>query len=416
MAKKLYVFLTSFLLTSSVFAQGVNVLLKSDSQREVTSKGVFKFIKTSENAEVLGVLTQIPLPDNSGVSNVTGEGVEFQPKWQKNPGRLLVFLGGMSNSLQITLKSGQQVNYQADVLLKKSVLLNTGCSPMGISVPEKKLDKKVIFVGLKCTKNKEKNLVHVSVPRELELRTSNSFELSGKGERWKIYDARQLGDQQSSLASFNYQWEDSNFSFQIRSRLSASKAPTVIVKKTESFFNGQLGLGLAQLAYTTPTQSQSAMSPLVSALLGTQAYLWNLVGRVQLDFAMPLSGQQFYSFSLGTGPEFKLGNTLLGIYAEYLALGQDETETQTSFTHSQMGVGLQVARRGEKSSYGLIAQYNGLGGTSTHIGFRLFYQYKVESGALWGGFLGMGQQTATSALTNNDSEFSQMMAALTYGF
>jgi hypothetical protein len=367
------------------------------------------FVTVEEGVKAAVLIVALPLEGTA--TGATGDGVSYNPAWQKKPGKVLVGLGRLLSTVTVNTASGEQV-YKVKVQYSGAPLFENGCAPMGIRVKSLDFGKLPFFVGMKCEKVGEKETLHLSVPGELEWDRNDLFEIAGKGERWKMFDLTQVGTNSTGQTRFGFRYKEKSFPMEIQR--DKEKGKVEIIK--ENFFNLRVGLGIAQLSYTTPLASAGATSPLLYTDITTLPYVWRMRALSALMFAMPLSGQQHYNFLFATGPQFSLGSSTLLLLGEYIATGQDESETSTSFSHSQMGVGFKfIMKTGSVSSLSLHASYSGLGGDSTHTGVRLHYEQQ-GSKHTWGGLLSYGMQTAKSQLTGNNSDFSQIIGAGTYTF
>lgn len=400
------VFILILLLSTSVYGISAKVTF---NQNTVQLPVKMTFVTVDEGVKAAVLLVALPI---EGVATgATGDGVFFNPAWQKKSGKAFVGLGRLISTVNVVTASGEQT-YKIKVPYSGPPLYENGCEKLGIRVKSLDFGKLPLFLGMKCEKNGEKELLHLSVPGELEWDSNDLFEIAGKGERWKMFDLTQVGNNSSGTNRFGFRYKDKSFSLVLQRDKEQGKVEIT----QESFFKIRVGLGVAQLSYTTPLASAGATSPLLYTDISTQPYAWNLRALSALMFAMPLSGQQHYNFLFATGPQFSLGSSALLLLGEYTATGQDESETSTSFSHSQMGVGLKfIMKTGSVSNLSLHASYSGLGGDSTHMGFRLHYEQK-GSKATWGGLLSYGMQTAKSSLTGNSSDFSQIVGAGTYSF
>ncbi len=400
----------------SAHADGVVLLKNGRSGRVSKHKFILKFIPNDEGAKVLYALTKIPVGTQSAIKNVSGDHVFFNNKWKNKGGSIFIGLGDLKSKFEVETASGETIPFIYRLKVQKSKFMVQDCEPEKLSLAEKTYTGPSIFVGVICTKKDGEARVHVTVPGSFDLESSSLFEVAGKGERWKSFNIKQIASSSDSSTNLKYRWNNKTLNLKIKTEIGQAQ-PEIIVQKEESPFQFHFGVGGAQVGYTTPVQDNSSVSPVLHAQAITKPFLFNLIGRVDVNFAMPLSGLQFYSFNVGTGPNFTFGNSSFGLFLEYLALGEDEAETATSFSHSQVGGGVEL-RIGisSQTQFIIYGNYNGVGGDSNHIGGRLGLRYKGESGSYWGGFLGMGMQTATSQITGNDSEFSQMMGVVTYGF
>ncbi len=418
MKKLCFLGLLSLCLGFSVSAQADGVLLLKNglSGRVSKHKFILKFIPNEDGAKVLYALTKIPLGTQAGIKSVSGDHVFFNKKWKNQNGSIFIGLGDLKSKFEVETTSGSIIPFVYRLKVKTSKFMVQDCDSEKLSLTEKAYKGPAIFVGVICSKKAGEARVHVTVPGSFDLESSSLFEVAGKGERWKSFNIAQISSSTDSSTQLKYRWNNKTLVLKLKTELGQAK-PEIIVQKEESPFQFHFGVGGAQVGYTTPVQDNSSVSPLLHAQAITKPFLFNLMGRVDVNFAMPLSGLQFYSFNVGTGPNFTFGNSSFGLFLEYLALGEDESETATSFSHSQVGGGVEI-RVGisSRTQFILYGNYNGVGGDSSHIGARLGLRYKAESGSYWGGFLGMGMQTVTSQITGNDSEFSQMMGVVTYGF
>lgn len=367
------------------------------------------FVTVDEGVKAAVLMVALPLEGTA--TGASGDGVFFNPSWQKKPGKALIGLGRLISTVNVSTTAGEQV-YKVKVQYTGAPLFENGCAPMGIRVKSVDFGKLPFFVGMKCEKVGEKETLHLSVPGELEWDRNDLFEIAGKGERWKMFDLTQVGTNSEGKTGFGFRYKDKSFPMEIQRDKEQGKVEVV----KENFFNLRVGLGIAQLSYTTPLASAGATSPLLYTDITTLPYVWNMRALSALMFAMPLSGQQHYNFLFATGPQFSLGSSALLLLGEYIATGQDESETSTSFSHSQMGVGFKfIMKTGSVSNLSIHASYSGLGGDSTHTGVRLHYEQQ-GSKHTWGGLLSYGMQTAKSTLTGNNSDFSQIIGAGTYSF
>ncbi len=367
------------------------------------------FVTVDEGVKAAVFMVALPLEQTP--TGASGDGVFYNSKWQKKSGKVLLGLGRLISDVNVASASGEQ-NYKIKVSNAGPPIFENGCEALGVRAQSVDFGKLPFFIGIKCEKQGEKELLHISVPGELEWDRNDLFEIAGKGERWKMFDLAQVGTNSSGTTRFGFKYKDKPFALVLQRDKEQGKVEIV----QESFFNLRVGLGIAQLSYTTPLASAGATSPLLYTDIATQAYAWNLRALSSLMFAMPLSGQQHYNFLFATGPQFSLGSSALLLLGEYTATGQDESETSTSFSHSQMGAGVKfIMKTGSVSNVSVHASYSGLGGDSTHMGVRLHYEQKGNR-ATWGGLLSYGMQTAKSALTGNSSDFSQIIGAGTYSF
>ena len=345
---------------------------------------------------VKAAVLMIALPLDGAPTGATGDGVSYNPAWQKKPGKVLIGLGRLLSTVTVNTAAGEQV-YKVKVQYTGAPLFENGCATMGIRVKSLDFGKLPFFVGMKCEKAGEKETLHLSVPGELEWDRNDLFEIAGKGERWKMFDLTQVGTNSEGKTRFGFRYKDKSFPMEIQRDKEQGKVEVV----KENFFNLRVGLGFAQLSYTTPLASAGATSPLLYTDITTLPYVWNMRALSALMFAMPLSGQQHYNLLFATGPQFSLGSSALLLLGEYIATGQDESETSTSFSHSQMGVGFKfIMKTGSVSNLSIHASYSGLGGDSTHTGVRLHYEQQ-GSKHTWGGLLSCDQNCSTGTAGNN---------------
>ena len=135
-----------------------------------------------------------------------------------------------------------------------------------------------------------------------------------------------------------------------------------------------------------------------------------------MKFVAPLTGNQYYEYSIGLGPAFAFGREgFIMVSGEYLGLGQDQDigRRTISLRHNQMGLALSGRFGGVEKFWGLALRYNGLGGDSTHLAIGADYESKFKNKAsFWGISLRYQMQSAKS--TGGNSEFGQMILAGTY--
>ena len=393
------------------------VLKNLDSGQKSKAPMKLKFFKNSENAEALYALTRVPVGGDEQVEAVEGDNVYYDPKWQPKNGKIYLGLGSLLSRFTVILKSGRRIRFASRVKMSKTKVIEKKCEKEKLEIDLPNYKGPGVFIGVKCSVVESDRRVHVSVPGEMELNSSSVFEVAGKGERWKSFDSKQIAGANESTAFLKYQLKKWALSLNIKTKIGETQEIKVVIEQQEAPYELHFGLGGGQIGYKTVLNEESSTSPFIHGLVTTKPYLWNIIGRAEVNFVMPLSGLQFYSFNIGTGPYFRFGNSAVGLFVEYLTLGVDASETSTSFSHSHAGAGLEIlVGLGERSWLGLYGNYNGVGGDSTHTGGKLFVKFKSTSGSFWGGFVSMGMQTATSKITNNDTDFSQMLGGITYGF
>ncbi|MCC6138080.1 MAG: hypothetical protein IT287_05570 [Bdellovibrionaceae bacterium] len=386
--------------------------LSSNSKSNYSAK--LNFLKVEEDVKTIIAMVAIPIGDDTTATDASGNGVIFKNEWQKTPGKLVVGLGSIITNLSVTTDRGSSLKYKIKLTVKDSPVIETGCKKLGITASKPNFANLPLFIGVKCEKTKTQELLHMSIPTELNWENTSIFELAGKGERWKMFDLTQVGSTSSGVTKFNFVFKGKSFSIDLKR--DKEKGKKQINPEDESFFSLRVGLGVAQLSFTTPSASAGATAPLIYTDIATDPYFWNVIAQSSLVFAMPLTGQQHYSFIFGTGPQFNMGSSKFLLLGEYTALGQEESESATSFTHSQMGVGLKlIMPTGSASQLSLHGSYSGLGGDSTHIGVRLHYEQKGAKHT-WGGLFGYNMQTAKSIVSGNSSDFSQILVIGTYSF
>lgn len=387
--------------------------LSTNSKSTVSPK--IGFVTTEDSVKTLISTVTIPFNDNSKARSIKGNAIVFKPEWQKSPGQAVIGLGAINTELTIESENNKSFSYKIKLQLKSPKIIESGCKKLGITVSKNDLAKLPIFMGVQCEKNKKQELVHISVPEEIAWESTSIFEISGKGERWKMYDLSQIGTSSQGTTPFYFKRKDKNYTLELKRNIDKGKKQ-IIIKEEKKLFKLSVGAGVAQLSYTTPSASAASTAPLLYTDITTEPYFMNIVAATSLLFAMPLTGQQHYNFTFGTGPRFLFGKSQFSILGEYVALGQEESETATSFSHSQMGLGLRYSTpMGAKSQLTLYLNYNGLGGDSTHMGMRIHYESLLQKGA-WGVLFSYNMQSATSAISGNSSDFSQILALGTYSF
>jgi hypothetical protein len=412
-------FLWCLFFSGFISAQSSSVVVTINGQAQ-TVPFKFGFVKLDEQARALTLRVSINIPGGAKATAATGDGVFFLPQWQKNPGKAVIGLGALTSQVAITLDNGQTLQLQAQVRLAKTLLKEEGCKTAGLKIKGKNLNKVPLFIGVKCEKTKDRTLLHISVPQELEWDATNVFEVAGKGERWKVYDLSQIGvrDANNQLATFNLRWNNTLFSLILIQTKGQKQQP--VIPLAEPLIKTRVGLGVASVSYTTPTLSGGGVAPLLYLDALTKPYFWKMRARTALQFGMPLAGQQFYEFSVATGPGFDFGakenpSTFMVMF-EYIGLGQQESEKSVTFSHNQMGLSFSYKLAMTNSSLTFLGSYNGLGGDSTHMGVNVFYDKLMASRRSWGVLLGYQMQSATSVITGNSSDFGQILAAGTYTF
>lgn len=390
------------------------VVVDSTTQNKASYTPKLGFVSASDSVKTLVATITIPLNDTSKVQNIRGNGVFYKPEWQKKAGHATIGLGAMNTDLTIETENNKSYTYKVKLQIKSAKVMETGCKKLNVSLGKNELEKLPIFIGIKCEKTKNQELVHISVPEELAWESTSIFEIAGKGERWKMYDLAQIGTNAQGTTAFHFKRKDKVFSMELKKNIDKGKKQILI--QQDKLFKLSIGAGIAQLSYTTPSASKGSTAPLLYTDINTEPYFLNLIASSSLLFAMPLTGQQHYNFTFGTGPRFQMGKSQLSLLGEYVALGQDESETSTSFSHSQMGLGFRyLTPMSATSLLSVYFNYNGLGGDSTHMGLRVHYESQMQKGA-WGVLISYNMQTATSVLTGKDSDFSQILALGTYSF
>ena len=406
-----------FLVTTRYEAMADYILLRQKSSgKSIKKKIKLRFLKGPDGARILYATTYLPVKKGEVPNEVIGEDVYFSKKRKRKPGKLFLGFGRLKSSFEIQWPSGQIESYSYSLRLKKNRFVVKKCKQQSLQRTKRllKIKKKKIFAGFVCSKVDGKNRVHVSVPGEFELSSTNIFEVAGKGERWKSFLISDIETAKGKDLDLKYTWGQTTIDLGMKSTSTNSKIEN---ERTASKFQLHLGLGGGTVGYKTPISENSGFAPMLFAQALTAPYLWILTGRMEVHFAMPASGIQYYSVNFGTGPQFSFGQSSLQLLFEYLSLGESESETVTSFSHNQMGAGLDLRLALSNSSQFIIyGNYNGLGGASTHIGAKIGMLWGEPGTTYWGVALNYGMQSVVSEVTQNQSDFNQLFVVLTYGF
>jgi hypothetical protein len=124
---------------------------------------------------------------------------------RKSKSGVYLLLNRKSSSLEFTNPNGQKLNIiynlkpAASLLLLSNSCQKLGYKMMAVTVPETSLP-----AALDCQKSGEDFNIIFSTLEESEWASSKAFEVSGKGQRWKIFAAKDI----SALGIWDISWGD----------------------------------------------------------------------------------------------------------------------------------------------------------------------------------------------------------------
>ncbi len=393
-------------------------LTVSEGDRElVRAKIKWSFADVDADATALVARAVIPLAAGEKPVKVTGDGVFWKPTWVK-PGKMMIGLGALNSKIEVTMADGAKREWTARLVFKDSPIVEEGCKAVGLKVKPVKERKRPWFLGVRCVKKAKRVILQMSVPQEVEWDTTSIFEVNGKGERWKVFElsSANLVGEKNTVGEFTFRSGNETFTYALVQAQSSGKEAVEVKPPEKAFLKLRLGGGLAQLNSQTPALSGSGIGPLFAADLYTLPLFANVRSIAEMKFVAPLTGHQYYEYSIGMGPAFAFGpEGFLLVAGEYLGLGQDQDvgNKTISLRHNQLGLALLGRFGGPDSFWGLTARYSGLGGDSTHLAFGGDYESRIKGkNTFWGVSLRYQMQSAKGA--TGDSTFGQMILAGTY--
>jgi hypothetical protein len=370
-----------------------------------------------KGAAALVAKAVLPLDSGEKPVRVEGDGVYWKKSWVK-PGKMMIGVGALNSRITVAFADGRTKTWDARLTLSDPPVVEQGCKRAGLKVRAVKETKQPWFLGVRCVKKADRVILQMSVPFEIEWDTTTIFEVNGKGERWKVYElsAANLVGEKNTVGEFTFRGGGETFTYALVQTRSAGKEAAKPRPPEKAFLKVRLGAGLGQLSSKTPLVSGGGIGPHFAAVLFTLPLFANVRSTAEMKFVAPLSGHQYYEYSIGMGPAFAFGReSFLLVAGEYMGLGQDQdiNGSTVSFRHNQMGVGL-LGRFGDGESFwGLAARYNGVGGDSTHMSFGADYESRFKNkNSFWGISLRYQMQSAKS--TSGTSTFGQMLLAATY--
>jgi hypothetical protein len=316
-----------------------------------------------------------PFQNVKSVTQAGDDGQQTPIPVRKSSSGVYVLLNRKSSSLEFTNPNGQslKITYKlkpsASLLVLSNACQKLGYKMMAVAVPETSLP-----AAVDCQKSGEDFNVIFSTLEESEWASSKAFEVSGKGQRWKLFAAKDI----AALGVWEISWGESNkmAKYKIQAPVSFS-SPTP--GSSFQFLTGMKALNAKADFNSKSTDIQGLQIPIAVRFqnpnamwyLGSQYDFFALNFKSQSENSPSLSALSLWAGIEKYGTKYR-GSVQAGYRTQSLSLPEIRLSANLEAPFAQ----IEAAFLAQQKEFGALASFASTSsqGNYTEAAAGLFYQ------------------------------------------